>query len=47
LTPWQDINVSEDHAASIFRMKTEEAWSSKMLISYHPNIQYHTPEDHN
>jgi hypothetical protein len=34
-----DTNVSEDHAASIFRMKMEAAWS------YHSTARRHNPED--
>jgi hypothetical protein len=33
---WYDISVSEGHAASIFRVRMEAAWPSKMC---------HMPED--
>jgi hypothetical protein len=40
---WWDTDVSEDLAASIFRVKIEAA----TMVSYHITACCHKPEDHN
>jgi len=41
---WHDINILDDHAAYIFRVKTV-AWSSRMLVSYCNTTWHHNSED--
>jgi len=42
---WYDTNISEVHAASIFRVKTESVCTSETSVSYYNTAWYHNPED--
>jgi len=37
--------VAENHAAFIFVLKMEEAWSTETVVSYHNITWRHNPED--
>jgi hypothetical protein len=41
---WQNTNISENHAASFFRVKA--AWFSETMVSYHVATGRHNSEDH-
>jgi hypothetical protein len=44
---WKETNISEVHAAPIFTLNMEAAWTSETFVSSCNIAQHHSPENLN